>query len=47
VIITPKPPKGGLRNTIVIIVVENNIGKAINKVETIVNDRLKSPPWGI
>ena len=27
--------------------VENSIQNVINKIETIVNDRLKSPPWGI
>ncbi len=27
--------------------VENDIDKVINKIETTVNERLKSPPWGI
>ena len=27
--------------------VETSIEKVINKIETIVNERLKSPPWGI
>jgi very-short-patch-repair endonuclease len=27
--------------------VENSIGKVINRIETIVNERIKSPPWGI
>jgi very-short-patch-repair endonuclease len=27
--------------------VENSIQNVIKKIETIVNDRLKSPPWGI
>jgi very-short-patch-repair endonuclease len=27
--------------------VENSIQNVINKIETIINDRLKSPPWGI
>ena len=27
--------------------VENSISKVVNRIETIVNERIKSPPWGI
>jgi len=27
--------------------VENNLKEVIRRIETIVNERLKSPPWGI